>query len=282
MQTDGRLLENGYIAVRQCRHGAFAFNVNDRYIGRSLDVYGEWAEGEIDLLFQVLEPGDVVVDVGANIGTHTVAFAKKVTDKGVVIAYEPQRLAFQLLCGNVALNALTNVVCRHAAAGDKAGHVMVPALDPRVERNFGAVKVTGRESGERVEAMRIDDLGLQRCKLIKVDVEGAETQVLAGARATIAKHRPVLFVENNTQAGSAAILRMLDRLGYACWWHIQHYFNPNNYYGSDQALFGNYFEANVLAFPKEAGANVEGFWPVEGLDDDFDKALRRHGVLKDA
>lgn len=278
--TGSRLLENGHVAVKQCRHGLFAYNLNDRYIGRSLDVYGEWAESELDLVSQVLKPGDVVLDVGANIGTHTVAFAKKVTDTGVVIAFEPQRLTFQLLCGNVALNALTNVMCQNVVVGEAPGSVLIPALDPTVEWNFGAVKSEGHKTGEQTPVVRIDDLRLRRCNLIKIDVEGAETRVLGGARATIALHRPVLFVENNSEEGSPAILRMLDGLGYSCWWHIPHYFNSNNYSGSAQRLFENYYEANVLCFPKEASVNAQGLWPVEGLDDSFIKALRRYGILR--
>ena len=275
-----RLLESGHITVKQCRHGLFAYNVNDRYIGRSLDVYGEWAEVELDLLFQVLKPGDVVLDVGANIGTHTVALAKKVTDTGVVVAFEPQRLTYQMLCGNVSLNALTNVLCQNVVVSDQPGSTLIPTLDPRVQRNFGAVTSEGHTAGERVPAVRIDDLQLGRCNLIKVDVEGAEVRVLGGARATIATHRPVLFVENNSEERSSAVLRTLDELGYSCWWHIPHYYNPKNYFGSTERLFGNYFEANVLCFPKEARVNAQGMWAVEGLEDTFTKALRRYGILK--
>jgi FkbM family methyltransferase len=256
----------------------FAYNVNDRYIGRSLDVYGEWAEAELDLLSQVLKPGDIVLDVGANIGTHTVPLARKVGETGAVVAFEPQRLTFQFLCGNIALNALTNVLCHNVVVSDAAGQAIIPALDPTIEWNFGSLTSEGHKEGERVQAIRIDDLKLARCNLIKIDVEGAEIRVLHGARATIKARRPVLFVENNTEQGSPAILKALDQLEYACWWHIPHYFNPNNYFGSTEQLFGNYYEANVLCFPKEARVSAQGLWPVEGPDDTFIKALRRHGI----
>ena len=64
------VLENDYIAVKQVKHGVFAFNRNDRFIGRSLDLYGEWAESEITLLARFIRPDATVVDVGANIGPH--------------------------------------------------------------------------------------------------------------------------------------------------------------------------------------------------------------------
>jgi FkbM family methyltransferase len=270
-----RLIERGHVAVRQCRHGLFAYNVNDMYIGRSLDVYGEWSEAELSLLFQVLKPGDVVVDAGANVGTHTVAFAKRVTASGAVIAFEPQRLTFQLLCANVALNALVNVTCVNAAVGDARGQVRIPALDPGVANNFGALRSDGHEHGDLIDTARIDDLKLARCNLIKIDVEGMEARVLAGARQTIAAHRPVLFVENNSEERSHAVLQLLDDLGYGCWWHIAVAYNPENYFGNGHELFGGYREANVLCFPKEAQVNAGGLWPVEGLDDTHVKAMRR-------
>jgi FkbM family methyltransferase len=271
-----RLIENGFIAVKQCRHGLFAYNVNDLYIGRSLDEYGEWSEEELSILFQVLKPGAVVVDVGANIGTHTVALAKHVTATGAVFAFEPQRLTFQLLCANVALNALINVKCVNAAVSDVRGEVLIPTIDPTRAANFGGLKSEGHAEGDRTDAVRIDELQLARCHLIKIDVEGLEARVLAGAQQTIARFRPVLFVENNTEQGSPAILETLDGLAYNCWWHIADNYSPRNYFGHPERLFPPYFEANLLCFPKEAKVNAGTLWPVEGLDDTSVKALGRH------
>ena len=279
MPVNPRLIENGTVVVKQCRHGLFAYNRNDMYIGRSLDQYGEWTEPELQLLFQILRAGDVVLDVGANLGTHTVAFAKHVGNSGFVIAFEPQRLTYQLLCANVALNALTNVRCHLAVASDEAGTALIPTLDPAIAQNFGALAAEGHQKGERVPAMRVDDLQLGRCSLIKIDVEGAEQRVLAGARKTIAGSRPVLFVENNADERSPALLRLLDELGYSCWWHVADYFSPDNYFGHRERLFGVYYETNVLCFPKEARVNATGLVPVAGLDDTPSGVLRRKGIL---
>ena len=119
-----------YMVMKTCRHGAILFNQQDTFVGRSLDLYGEWCEAEIDLLAQVLKPGDVVLDVGANIGSQTVPFAKFVGDSGRVVAFEPQRLVFQNLCANLALNALRNVVTYDAGVGKDAGWMHLPVFDP--------------------------------------------------------------------------------------------------------------------------------------------------------
>ena len=271
-----RILENQHIAVKQCRHGVFAYNLNDMYIGRSLDAYGEWCEAELTILFQVLKPGGVVLDVGANIGTHTVALAKHVTSSGVVFAFEPQRLTYQLLNANVALNALVNVQCLNMVAGDARGQMRIPALDPTAENNFGGFSAVGHAEGELVDMIRVDDLGLARCHLMKIDVEGMEPRVLAGATKTIKTLRPVLFVENNIEQRSHATLKALDDLGYCCWWHVAANYTSNNYFGNPEKLFADYREANVLCFPKEAKVNAVGLWPVESAEDTFVKAIHRH------
>ena len=103
-----------------------------------------------------------------------------------------------------------------------------------------------------------------------------EPRVLAGASGVIARHRPVLFVENNREEHSAPLLAALRDLDYNAWWHIAPYFNPRNYFANDENVFPNHYpEANLLCFPKGATVNIN-LWPVEGPDDTFIKALRRH------
>jgi len=62
--------------IKACRHGVFLFNRKDLMVGRALNLYGEWCEGELHVLHQLISTGAVVIDVGANIGTHTVPFAR--------------------------------------------------------------------------------------------------------------------------------------------------------------------------------------------------------------
>jgi hypothetical protein len=80
------LLENRHIAVKHCRHGIFMFSRNDNFVGRGLDLYGEWCDFEIQLLRNHIKFGDTVIDVGANIGTHAVAFGNMVGPMGAVHA----------------------------------------------------------------------------------------------------------------------------------------------------------------------------------------------------
>ena len=82
-------------------HGPMIFNSDDIYVGRAFRELGQYSGEEVSLLCSLLEPDSVVVEAGAHIGTMTVPMAKKCA---VIFAFEPQRLVFQMLCANLALN----------------------------------------------------------------------------------------------------------------------------------------------------------------------------------
>jgi hypothetical protein len=124
---DGAIV-NPMLAIRRCRHGTMMYLRNDVYIGRSLNDYGEYSEAEVDLFRQFLTPGDVALDVGANIGAHTIPMAQIVGPSGSVYAFEPQRIVFQILCGNVALNELGNGALQNGV-GRSSHRNRIAALD---------------------------------------------------------------------------------------------------------------------------------------------------------
>jgi FkbM family methyltransferase len=257
-----------HLALGEWRYGLCAYNRNDRYIGRSLEVYGEYSELETRFLAQWLRPDDVVVEAGANIGPITVPLARAVGPGGRVFAYEPQRLVFQLLCCNLALNELGNVVARPHALGGRAGTARVPAIPPSAAHNFGGVALAAAGAeGEPVAVERIDDLGLAACRLVKIDVEGMETEVLEGARATIARVRPLLYVENDRAERSPALIGLVQSLGYRAFWHLPPLFNPANFAGRADNLFGNIVSVNLFCVPAEAALRPGGLTEVAGPDD---------------
>lgn len=248
---------------KQCRHGMMLYNVNDRYVGRSLELYGEFSQGEVELFAQVVRPGDVVVEAGANIGAHTLFFANQVGPKGRVIAFEPQRLAFQALCANMALNSIAHAHCHDRALGREPGTLVAPYLDPAETRNFGGLGLRAAGPGEPVEVTTLDALAWEQCRLIKVDVEGMEAEVLAGAEATIRRLRPFLYVENDRADRSDDLIRLIDDLGYAMYWHRPALFNPNNYLKNPENVFGTTISRNMLCLPKGHNWTLDGFRQVE-------------------
>ncbi|GAB6053231.1 hypothetical protein JCM17960_20510 [Magnetospira thiophila] len=250
--------EDSLYRLKTCRHGRFLYNPLDKYIGRSLELFGEFSQGEADLFAEILKPGDVALDIGANIGCHTVVMAQAVGQQGFVIAFEPQRLIHQLLCANVALNGLINVVCRQNAVGREVGKITVPVLDPRQEANFGGLDLRRDWQGEPVDVLVLDNLNLPKCKLIKIDVEGMEAEVLEGARQTIARLRPILYVENDRKEKSDALIRLIHGMGYRLFWHNPPLFNPDNFDGNPDNPFTNIVSKNLFCVPKEAPGHITG------------------------
>ena len=274
------ILSNGVVSIKKCRHGLFMYNANDLFVGHGMDSYGEWCETELDCLGQLLKSGDVVIDVGANIGTHSVFFSQKVAPGGMVYAFEPQRLTFEYLCANLALNGSYNAYPVQAAAADQHANLTIPVLDPAVVQNFADLKIEGHTTGDLVKVVPLDSLELHRVNLIKIDVEGMEIKVLRGAEKTIRICRPFLFVENNSIDGSPDLVDLLFELGYKCWWHIEPYYNPNNFFANPKNDWADMVpEGNMICVPVEIPLNVTGFEPVIDRQDTWVKALERQGLI---
>lgn len=255
--------------LKYCRHGVYLFNENDYYMGKALDLYGEYSEGEIDLFKQVLKPGQVAVDIGANLGTHTVFFAKQVGMKGRVYAIEPQRIVFQQLVANIALNSLLNVHCHQIALGSYRGHIFVPPVDYFHQGNFGAVELTEQHVGEEVRLITLDTLELAACHFIKIDVEGMELEVLKGATKTIEKFRPIMHIENDRTEKSANLIRYLTALNYDMYWYVSLLYNPQNFAQNPQNIYGKTITINMLCLPQESKITVNQMKKVKGPDDTF-------------
>jgi FkbM family methyltransferase len=242
------------------RYGPFVFNKNDRYVGRSMDVYGECCELEIQLLRQLCVPGSTVFDIGANAGTHTIPLAQHVGESGFVVSFEPQRIVYQTLCANVALNSLLNVDSVHAAVGSTVGTVLIPDIDYNASANYGGISPQQFDSGRPVPQVVLDDYrSFERVDLLKIDVEGMELEVLEGAQRFLEKYRPLMYVENDRLEKSEALILALNVLNYRLFWHLPPLFNPANVRGVAEDVFGGIVAANMLCVPRERAVTMAGF-----------------------
>lgn len=241
--------------VKATRYGWMILNKYDDIISDYLDRYGEWCEFEMELLRPLLSPGMIVLDVGANIGSHTLFFAQMVGPQGHVYAFEPQRLPFLALCGNIALNQHLNVTAHPFGLGDYETSMAVPAINRYSTDNVGAIALQATEkdeSAERVAIRTIDSLPLPDCNLLKIDVEGMEIRVLKGALKTILTFRPYLYMEHKLyqRERAQAVEAYLRALQYVIFRHDIPFFNPNNFNGAP--LNGpHYSETNILCVPLE-------------------------------
>lgn len=254
--------------VRQCRHGIMAFLGNDRYVGRSLDLYGEYGEGEVDLFRQVVFAGHTVVEVGANMGSLTVPLARMVGPEGQVLAIEPQPLMYDLLVRNRELNNLGHVKLVQAGAGGAPGKMTLPRLPTNETFNFGGVSLLKNSAdGQEVPIVIVDDFDLPDVRFIKIDVEGMEADVLRGSANTINRCRPFLFVENDRQEKSPELISLLADYGYDMWWHLTRLFNPLNYTGNQQNVFADIASINMFCVPRERRFVITSMRKVAGPAD---------------
>ncbi len=214
--------------------GLMLINRNDSIIGPTISQVGGWEAKYIRVLKQILErhypPHEVleIVDGGANYGVYSLAFASVPMRPTRIHAVEAQRLIFQMLNANVALNSLENVWTYHAAIDEKSGRtIRITPPDLNHRANFGAFEIpehvrssdydgTRFMPEETVRTLSIDDLSLSRCALIKLDVEGMEASAFKGAMETIRRDRPVLFFERH-KADYEDIQRTLRPHGYTLW-----------------------------------------------------------------
>lgn len=263
------VLDNPLYRLVAGRHGNFLVNPHDTYIGKALLTYGEFSELEWQVIDQLTPPGGFVVEIGANIGAHTVSLAKKA---GWVTAYEPQPVIFQNLCANLALNGLTNVHAVNAGCGEHAEEIAMPRIDYSREGNFGAVSLDSLPVDEgawvRVPVVRLDDgLTAPALHLLKIDAEGMEAAILRGAGETIARFRPTIYLENDRPDKSRELIALLFELDYAAWWHLPPYFNPDNRFGVAENRYGQTVSANMICLPKERKVSIDGFAQVGSVDE---------------
>lgn len=267
------LIDQGFRRLKRCRHGWMLYLTMDDYVGKSLDLYGEFSEFETKLFKQLVRPGQMVLEVGANIGAHTISLAKFLGGRGMLLAFEPQPVIHQILCANVALNNLNNVRVVHSAVGAERGSITLPKIDYHRRGNFGGVEMAQAEQpGEKIIKQTIDSLNLPSCHFIKADVEGMERDVLEGAERTIKKYRPIMFIENDRVEHSKGLITKLFDLDYVAYWHFAPMFNPDNFFKNDENVFGKIISINLLCLPAEKEQQVKGLKQVENATEWWKKS----------
>lgn len=229
--------------LEDARHGRFLLIRGD-FISDELHRRGEWSETEIELFRCFLSSGSNVVEVGANIGAHTVPIAR-MCSRGTVVVFEVQRPIFYVLGANLAMNNCINVVGKLSAAWDCTETLKIETCWYDAAWNYGNFSVERGFSDENrfhgarwidhVGAVRLDadpHIGtLTSLDLLKIDAEGAELRVLEGARRTIEAHKPAVFMEANRRSLLAEVRSRLESLGYDGYWFVTIRGRPDSYFG---------------------------------------------------
>ncbi len=269
------------------RHGVMLVNQNDFYMGAAYLKYGECCQLESDFLVQLLKGSGQVIEVGANMGVHTIPMALELARQGrTMLVFEPQPVIFQQLCANLALNGLMNVTAMPYAIGAEVGVVSFAVPNYGAPGNFGGTEMHATGAGtqevasnpvatQNVACFPLDSYAASTdVALIKIDVEGFELAVLQGAERTIKRSRPILYVENDRVAESEALVRWLLDHGYRLWWHTPALFNAANSKGVQENLYPGIASFNMLCVPAEHN------WTVHGADEILEPCV--HPVLREA
>jgi FkbM family methyltransferase len=177
------------------RLGGFAYECDQRdSVAREVCYTGWYEPQETQLASRLLRPGDVFVDVGANWGYFSLAAAHWVGPRGRIVAFEPEPRLYGMLASNIAANRLTSIDARQIAVAAGPGSLSFVAFRAD-EGNWGRSHAAG--PGVRTDftcpTVGLDDAldaaGVDRVRLVKVDVEGGEAAVLTGMRAGLAAGR---------------------------------------------------------------------------------------------
>jgi FkbM family methyltransferase len=224
-------------------HGTMIVNRFDRHIsgpnvaigvGFQLLERAAYDPSEVKMILQLLDlrrqyhgNGIIAVDCGANIGVHTVEWAKHMTSWGVVVAFEAQERIYYALAGNIAINNCFNARALHAAVGGRTAAMKIPKPNYLSPGSFGSLELQKRDNTEfigqaidydtdkmvDVQMVSLDSFNFPRLDLLKIDIEGMEIDALSGAAGCIARSRPIVLVEK-IKSDAAQLKEWLEALDY--------------------------------------------------------------------
>jgi FkbM family methyltransferase len=183
-------------------------------ISEFINENGFWEDVISYIVTKVVDPYRNCIDAGANLGWYSILLSKFINEKCNVYSFEPQRMIYNQLCGNIFINKIVNCYTYNVAISDKNGYVHLRneqtaygrgkgdwpinqgGLSIEKESDKETYKSFEEHSGEQVETVRLDDVsGLENVGFIKMDVETHEIEALTGAINLIKSSRPIILVE---------------------------------------------------------------------------------------
>lgn len=205
----------------------FAVDMENDPIQRNHRLGRFYEQKELRLIGRWFPKGGVFVDIGANVGNHSL-YVARFLQPAAVIPFEPNPLAFNLLRANVHLNGFTDQFdLRHLGLGVSSKPASGYAMQKRTKNLGGAKMLEGKGD---IEVRPGDDMlrGVAP-SMIKIDVEGMEMDVLSGLEATVATHKPTIMVEVDDKNAEAFSDWATDR-GYKIQRRFRHYKTNENYF----------------------------------------------------
>jgi FkbM family methyltransferase len=188
------------------QYGEFYLLEND-LISTHINMYGEWEPHLFYFYSQFIKPDFTIIDGGANIGYHTVQFAK-LANKGTVYSFEPQPLIFSILNLNIFVNQLyLRVKSIPLGLADNNRLLKMSSIKEQIFSqdiiNYGGRRLVEAGNGEAVHTISLDtffgdNYDNLKVDLIKLDIQGYELEAILGAKNLLSNNHPIFFIENYT------------------------------------------------------------------------------------
>ena len=231
------------------RWGRCTFFAKDEYVGRSMYNYGEYGPDETELILSLAEEGmGYCLDIGANIGVISQALLS-IGER--VHAFEPQPEVYKLLVKN--MEAVGGEFTHHnTAIGNFIGGAEMPKVHYSAKGNFGGLSIGSNSiyGTYSVPVVTIDSFWFPNVKFMKIDVEGFELEVLEGAKETIGRCKPIMYIEDDRSDKSKALRQKIEELGYTFEEHYPTLYRENNFFGLKKNVWDkNYASHNLICRP---------------------------------
>jgi FkbM family methyltransferase len=189
------------IYFKESTNGNFCLIEND-LISNYINNNGYWEPHLYSLYSKIIKPDSVVLDGGANIGFHTIQFAK-LANQGKVYAFEPQPLIFNVLSTNVLINGASEVITQYrlGLSDKEATEILTLVENPSITMapycvNWGGRGFTEKDGKETATTIALDSFNIPKLDFIKLDIQGFEYKALIGGINTIKNNMPTIFIEN--------------------------------------------------------------------------------------
>jgi FkbM family methyltransferase len=216
-------LEPGDVVVSAAGPSRLRFQMKMQWQSHTEYVLGTYEPEFFQVLKHHLQPGDTCVDVGGHLGYYSMLMARLVGPGGRVITFEPVQENLAVLQENIAMNHMENVRLVNTALGRHSGTMTLIRSEAETMSATPSIRAYAVEGAQKQVEVKVDTLDeffdREGCKpkLIKVDVEGAEIEVLLGASKTLANSRPIVMVEIHGwgDASNREILDLFSSLHYS-------------------------------------------------------------------
>lgn len=243
-----------YIGLTDTNVGEMLVYKNDTIVSGALALYGEYSYAELEIISKWLDSSSLHLDIGTNVGYHALAIHKLVGCD--VMGFEPQPNHFAIAAFNTRDK---NIQLSMTAVGNITSTIRISNFLPDEKENYGEIHITDDVDGIEVPIITIDDLNLDRCSSMKIDVEGFELNVLEGANNTIDKFRPIIQYEATEFEKDNEMWRkchaFLEAKDYKQYW-VACRVKPEgreNFKNSEDNPYGHVTVSNILAIPVEYG-----------------------------